>query len=531
MSGSRAWFGGIVLAGLALLVALGPTSRADDDGQQAPRKRAKTLQERILEVQAGMHDIDKANQRQQTFVGPDLTDREKAVHVLARMSFGPTPGQIDALGEGAGWQGWMKAQLEPEKIDDSECEKLVAERFPWLKYSMSQMEEEFGYQRGDKKRKREDENSITNQLPQLVLTRAVMSKRQFKEVMCDFWRQHFCVDQPMVGDEKTRTFTDPDYEENVIRKYAFANFKDMLLASARHPAMLEYLDNKLSRRNEWNENYAREVMELHTLGADRGYTNRDVQELSKVLTGWNYDDNYRFKFMSQWHQPGPKQWLGYTVPEGYEGGEGALTLLANHPNTAQFISEKLCRYLINDNPPPQLVKKVAGVFKESKGNLPKIYEAILKSPEFMSRENYRAKFKTPFYFTVSALRATQPKVESFLECTKRIAKMNEPIYNCPDPTGYRDVAESWMDAGVLTTRWQFSWDLLRGDIMGVTVDDGFLGRYKAMKPEEVEGKMLEDLIGGDVGDRELTALKEVAQQNDWPRMASIILGSPSFQQR
>jgi uncharacterized protein (DUF1800 family) len=256
-----------------------------------------------------------------------------------------------------------------------------------------------------------------------------------------------------------------------------------------------------------------------------------VQELSKVLTGWGYDDNFAFQFSPERHQPGPKQWLGYTVPEGYKGGEMALYTLAMHPNTAQFIAEKLCKFLINDTPSPTLVKNVASVFKQSQGNLPKVYAAILNSPDFMNRDNYRAKFKSPYFFTVSSLRATSAKLDNVLETTRRIEKMGEPIYNCPDPTGYRDVAESWMDAGVLTSRWQFSWDLLRGDISGVSVGDAFLSRYKNLKPEEIEAKMIEDLIGGDVGDRELTALKEPAAAGDLPRMASIILGSPSFQQR
>jgi uncharacterized protein (DUF1800 family) len=146
-------------------------------------------------------------------------------------------------------------------------------------------------------------------LPDSVLYRAVYSKREFKEMVVDFWRNHFAIDQPREG-EKSRSWTSVDYEENVIRKYAFGKFKQMLFASATHPAMLEYLDQQLSKANEWNENYAREVMELHTLGADRGYTDRDVQELSKVLTGWRYDSNYKFSFDPTWHQPVPSIGLG-----------------------------------------------------------------------------------------------------------------------------------------------------------------------------------------------------------------------------
>ncbi|HET6251224.1 MAG TPA: DUF1800 domain-containing protein [Tepidisphaeraceae bacterium] len=524
----RIFSAAVLVAGLSLTTY--SITRADDDNNAPPPKHAKTLQERIIETQAGLHDQDLRNNRPQTFVGPELSEREKAVQALNRLSFGPTPGEVEAVTE-RGWKAWATEQLDPEKIDDSECEKVVAQRFPWVKYSMTQMEEDYGYEKGTKKRKQDGPTSIHTQLPELIVTRAALSKRQFKEIMCDFWRNHFCVDQPRLSDEKSRTWTDPDYEENVIRKFAFGNFKDMLFASARHPAMLEYLDNKLSKRNEWNENYAREVMELHTLGADQGYTNQDVQELSKVLTGWGYDDSYRFKFNNQWHQPGPKRWMGVVIPEGYEGGEQALYDLAMSRRCSEFMSEKLCRYLVNDNPPPALVKRVASVWRDTKGNLPKVYAAIIDSKEFMSRDNYRAKFKTPFYFTISSLRATDAKFDDLGDTCARDAKMGQPIYNCPDPTGYRDVAESWMDAGVLTARWQFSWDLVRGDLSGVKVGDALFSRYKNLKPEEVEAKMIEDLIGGDVGDRELTALKEVAQQGDQPRMVSILLGSPSFQQR
>ncbi|HZK81421.1 MAG TPA: DUF1800 family protein, partial [Humisphaera sp.] len=329
---SRLFGAAIVAVGFCLgSVAI---SRGDDN--QAPPRHVKTLQERILEVQAGANLLEKKAPK--TLAGPDLSDREKVVQVLNRMAFGPTPGQVDEVLE-MGLSRYIKEQLDPEKIDDSECEKTVAARYPWMKLTMAQMDEEYGYQRGpNKKKNREGDDSMHSQFPTLIITRSVLSKRQFKEVMCEFWRNHFCVDQPRVNEEKSRTATDPDYEENVIRKHVFGNFKDMLFASARHPAMLEYLDNKLSKRNEWNENYAREVMELHTVGADRGYSNLDVQELSKVLTGWGYDDNFQFHFSPERHQPGPKHWLGMTIPEGYQGGEEALYMLSIHPNTATFIA-------------------------------------------------------------------------------------------------------------------------------------------------------------------------------------------------
>jgi uncharacterized protein (DUF1800 family) len=357
-----------------------------------------------------------------------------------------------------------------------------------------------------------------------------MSNRQFQEVMCDFWRNHFFVNLP-VRDAPTRSWTTPDYERNVIRKFAFGKFKNMLYASATHPAMLEYLDNYQSKANAWNENYAREVMELHTLGADRFYNETDVLELSKTLTGWTYDRDLKFVFRPEWHQGGTKKVLGKMMPPGKEGGEQALYMLATHPGCAQFISEKLCRYLVNDNPPPALVRKVASVFKESGGDLPRVYRAIVMSPEFLGRENYRAKFRTPFEFTVAALRATNAKVADGAETCSVMAKMGEPIYDCEDPTGFYDQAEAWMDAGVLTTRWDYAWKMVRGSIGGVQVPAEFLSKYTSGSPEESRDRMVHDLIGADIGDRTAQMLSKAAAAGDRAQMLSVILGSPDFQQQ
>jgi uncharacterized protein (DUF1800 family) len=510
--------GAIVIAGPVIAISHG----ADDDQPvRKPLSPDDQLHKRILESLAGIRD-PKAP-KQQTLHGPDLTDREKAIQVLNRLGFGPRPGEVDDVLKTGGWQAWLKLQMDPAKIDDASCDRIIAQKFPWAKMSMSQLQKEYD---GDGQNIRQ----LRRELPEYVITRATISNRQFFELMCDFWRNHFCVDQPDTN-EKSRSWTDADYENVVIRQHVFGHFGDMLIASAHHPAMLEYLDNKLSRKDAWNENYAREVMELHTLGVDKGYGNLDVQELSKVLTGWNYDDGFNFIFRPEWHQPGPKLWLGNKIPEGYQGGVSALASLAIHPNTAQFISEKLCRYLVNDNPPPALTRRIAQVFRQTQGDLPKIYAAIINSREFMSRENYRAKFKTPFQFAVSSTRATGAKLEDSDRLAQTVAKMGEPLYNCADPTGYFDTAERWMDSGVLTARWQFSWDLVRGSVPGAKIPASFFEEFKAEKPEEIEQRMIENLIAGDAGDRELVALKDAASQKDVQRMTSVLLGSPSFQQR
>ena len=480
---------------------------------------------RMAEIRSGARTKANEAPEVQSLKGPPLTDREKVIHVLNRLGVGPRPGDVDKVLADGGWEKWVEAQLDPEKIADSYLDDELPQRFPYLKMTLSEMRSKYQI----------PENTYNN--PELrrglrneVLFRAVMSNRQFQEVMVDFWRNHFFVNQPD-RDAPLRSWTAIDYERNVIRKHAFGKFRNMLFASATHPAMLEYLDNYQSKANAWNENYAREVMELHTLGADHYYNERDVLELSKTLTGWTYDRDLKFVFKPDWHQAGTKTVLGKTMPGGKEGGEQALAMLASHPGTAQFISEKLCRYLVNDNPPPALVRKVASVFRESSGDLPKVYRAIVMSPEFLARENYRAKFRTPFEFTVSAIRATNAKLSDGTETCAVIAKMGEPIYDCEDPTGFYDQAEAWMDAGVLTTRWDFAWKMVRGSIGGVEVPPDFASRYASLSPQEARDKMVHDLVGADIGDRTAQSLSKAAASNDPAEMLSIILGSPDFQQQ
>ena len=456
-----------------------------------------------------------------TLVGPDLSDREKIIHMLNRLSYGPRPGEVDHILKEEGIASWVKKQLAPDSIEDSALEKNVESKFPWAdKTSIIDMRKHAPEEgRGDRTYK-----SVKDVLPSLVLTRAVESNRRFKEVIVDFWRNHFCID---MGDDqqKSRRWTSGHYEDQVIRKLAFGKFKEMLFASARHPAMLEYLDNQLSRKDNWNENYAREVMELHTLGADRGYGNDDVRELSKVLTGWQYNSKFQFEFNAEHHQPGIKNWLGYKIPAGYEAGEKALFYLATHKYTAEFISMKLVRYLVNDNPPASLVKKVAAVFMESEGDLPKVYAAILNAPEFYHREHYRAKFKTPFQFIISALRATNAKIEDAHGTCQMLFKMGQPIYMCNDPTGYFDQAESWMDAGVLTSRWDYAWRLVRNGVSGIMIPPAFIERYAKMDESKRVQAIADEVVGGDVGERE----RKTTGETD--RVMSVLLGGPSFQQR
>jgi len=524
-----AWLTGAMFCALLAMLAISvPVARAADDqdpDDPALKKQGKKMTQeqliriRIAELESGA--IAESMKSPETVVlsGPPLTDREKVVHVLNRLSFGWRPGEIDEVVKDGGWEKWVKAQMEPDKIDDSKLDKLIERRYPFRHKTILDLSGEFP--------KNAEQSQLRKQFKESVLFRAVLSKRQFNEVMCEFWRNHFCVDQPD-NDETSRAWTVPDYDERVIRGHVFGKFKEMLYASATHPAMLEYLDNFKSRANNWNENYAREVMELHTLGADRGYNENDVLELSKVLTGWTFDKGYKFTFNESWHQPGSKNWLGMTIKNGYNGGETALLTLAQHRYTADFISFKLCRYLVNDNPPASLVSKVAAVFRSSDGDLPSVYSAIIKSPEFVQRYNYRAKFKTPFEFTVSALRTTDATLEDGKATLEVLSKMGEPLYNSKDPTGYYDQAEAWRDAGVLTSRWDYAWKLTRNAIPGVTVSSDFIKSYSGLKGKELEDRLVDTLIGSDVGNRTLELLRKT---ENLPEKISVLMGSPSYQQQ
>jgi uncharacterized protein (DUF1800 family) len=533
---------------LELLKKLGGkanTSPKDEqkDDQHKKLSPQEALRVRLLEIESGARTLSDLGPQERAIVGPPLNEREACFNAVNRMAFGPRPGMVQKMLDAGGWESWASQQIEPDSIDDSEHEAEVLRRFPWVKWSMDQM--------ADAVAKRNRKGTLSDnptyagnkwmyeQLPAMVIYRAANSKRQFKEVMCEFWRNHFAVDQTLMS--KRMPFTVANYDENVIRKYAFGKFGDMLKASATHPAMLEFLDNWISRAGAWNENYAREVMELHTLGADRYYNEHDVTELSKVLTGWTFNNKYEFTFNQGNHEPGTKVVLGRPIPQGFAGGKMAIEMLASHRGTSMFISEKLCRYLINDVPPQALVQKVADVFRKTDGDLKKVYWAVITSPEFMSRISYRSKFRTPFEAVIATLRATNAQIDDADAVADAVAGMGERIYACPDPTGYYDTAESWLDTGVLTRRWDFIFKLVGGDISGVKIDQKWLAQYKDLEPEAMKKKFVDDLIGAEVGGQTDELLTKIAKEGIrmwWgdtvsaaPVVLSVVLGSPAFQQQ
>jgi len=500
---------------------------------------------------------------------------------LNRLGFGAAPGEIDEVVK-VGWRVWAKRQLEPDTIDNSACDEYVRKHFPSLTLTMDDVFVQYrpAYQNDpptqEEIRKRNElRYKLNRELTGSVIYRAVHSQRRFEEVMAEFWRNHFNIDQ----NKDEVQYLAAHYEQTVIRRHLFGKFSNMLLASARHPAMLIYLDNDVSqkplterekslmtryenrryqprsvqalgRQRGLNENYARELMELHTLGVDNenrpgGYTQRDVTELARLLTGWTagrYGESmtmmaegggYGFRFREDVHDDNPKVVLGmrFNGREGEAGGVRFIKALASHKQTARFISFKLCRYLVHDDPPEQLVDHVASVFSETDGDLKAVYEAIIFSDAFMDPAYQRAKFRTPFEYVVASLRATDARITHFGGIRESLARMGQPVYSCVDPTGYADTAEAWLDPGVLVYRWDFALKLSGGQLGGVKIPESFWRQFSPDDPEALKRDLAETLLGGaDVpGWPDLViALGEKPK----PREAvGLILGSPLFQQQ
>jgi uncharacterized protein (DUF1800 family) len=324
---------------------------------------------------------------------------------------------------------------------------------------------------------------IVNELSQAKMLRAILSERQLQEVMTDFWFNHFNI---YIGKDSDQWYT-TSYERDVIRKHALGKFRDLLLATATSPAMMVYLDNwqsigpdsiangvnpanpnsKKGTRG-LNENYGREVMELHTLGVDGGYTQADVTALSAILTGWSVDrpnQGSPFTFDPKKHEPGPKQWLGHTIAfpaaispsDNMREGIEALTLLAADPHTAHFISWKLAQRFVADDPPPVLVDSMAATYLATDGDIKAVLLTLVQSPEFNSRKYFRNKVKTPMEFLASAFRTTATDPVNPGALVNTVNTMGMRLYYALPPTGYYITADHWMNSTALVDRLNFAY--------------------------------------------------------------------------
>jgi len=489
-----------------------------------------------------------------------LSEQEKATHVLNRLTLGPRPGDVARV-QSMGIRQYIEQQLHPEQINDSAVDSRLSQ-LPSIRMKTNelmarypepqQVAQRAGIQKpkaGDKDDKNAQANrkqlqtymmqnglerpqQLLQELQSQKIIRGVYSERQLQEVMTDFWFNHFNVYWNKGQDKYFTT----DYEMNAIRPYAMGMFKDLLMATAKSPAMLFYLDNHLStvpnnapalsaaararlanpggslppniaaeeanqaknrKKDGINENYGRELMELHTLGVDGGYTQKDVQEVARALTGWTIDrprQDARFVFRLMMHDRGEKVVLGNRIRAGggIEDGEKVIDILAHHPSTARFISTKLVRYFVSDNPPDSLVDKVAATFMKTDGDIREMLRTIFYSDEFMSPDTYGQKTKSAFEYVVSSIRAMNGETNGSPRMAQVLTKMGQPLCQFVAPTGFPDRADYWLTDGTLVERINFAVNLTANKLPDTRV-----------------------------------------QLNDFPdsKTAALYLGSPEFQKR
>ena len=395
-------------------------------------------------------------------------------HLLNRIAFGPRPGDIQRV-QDLGIDKYLEQQLHPGQNDDKALQGRLAE-LNTLQMTTAELMDRY---RPPRQARALQMRPMFLTVPQQILVelqaqkviRAVQSEHQLQEVMTDFWFNHFNV---FWGKNADRWLT-TGYEMNAIRPNVLGKFKDLLMATAKSPAMLFYLDNHLSSSVKGiNENYARELMELHTLGADGGYTQKDVQEVARAFTGWSIDRpqfNGEFMFRPRLHDDGEKTILGHKVDAGgIRDGETVIDILSKHPSAARFISTKLVRRFVSDDPPTSLVRHVAEVYRKSDGDIREMVRAILTSKEFHSREAVQAKTKTPFEFVVSAIRTLDGTTDGSRPIVQSIARMGQPLYQCQPPAGYPDQADHWMSNGAILERLNFAVALAGKSIPGTLVN-------------------------------------------------------------
>jgi uncharacterized protein (DUF1800 family) len=393
------------------------------------------------------------------YAAPAGTEKDAVSHALSRMAYGPAPGdyaRVSALGV----EAYLEEQLSPDAIDDTPCDQ----RIRLCETIFVPGRELYEYQ----------ETLLLEELTRATLLRAVYSKRQLYEVMVGFWTDHFNIDSSKGDCQWLKTMDDRE----VIRKHALGKFPELLRAVVLSPAMLWYLDGRVNRRatedEQPNENYARELLELHSLGVHAGYSQQDVMEVARCLTGWTVQEpgwlkrRGRVKFNPDLHDDGAKEVLGVTVPSGLGEGdvERVIEIVMKNPETGHFIATKLCRRFVSDTPGIEIIDTVASAFRKSEGDIPTTLRALFAHPEFLQSRD--AKLKRPFRFAVSALRATGASGKMQSPVSDYLVRMGHAPFQYPTPEGYADEAAPWL--GTLFWRWHMADALANGTLDGVEVD-------------------------------------------------------------
>lgn len=520
----------------------------------------------------------------------ELGPREQAVHVLNRMAFGPRPGDVDRVAR-LGVDRWIEEQLRPERIADPRARAALG-AFPAVGRRAADLLRDYPPQvaqqlqrrlAGDSVVTREDSMAIrraaqrnrefVEDLLAAKVARAVVGERQLAEVMTDFWENHFNV---FIGKGQLRYYL-PEYTERAIRPHVLGTFRELLGAVAKSPAMLLYLDNAQSvadsgrptlagsagrggvgraiiarrlarmdsaqrarieqlqqrRPRGLNENYARELLELHTLGVDGGYTQQDVIEVARTLTGWGTDAPRQgggFVFRAAQHDAGEKVVLGQRLRagRGIEDGEEVLDIVSRHPATARFISRKLAVRFVSDQPPEDLVDRAAATFTRTGGDIREVVRTIVTSAEFFSRAAYRAKVKSPFEVTVSALRAIGAAADTTPLSAALVARLGQPLYGHQAPDGWPETGSSWMNTGAILNRINLGLVVASGRLPGAPLRGWpeFQRLVRAPREAQVDG-VIEAFLAG----RASPETREILVSGSSPLLAraaadSIILVRP-----
>ena len=551
------------------------------------------------------------------------TDRDRAIHLLQRATYGPRPADIDAV-LSDGISDWLDRQLHPERIDNAALETLLdgvpvasmslnelAGQYPpnQVLQSVRQLSQSNSLEESDQRRLRRElgEHSPRRILDGLATTRitnAVHSERQIEEMMTAFWYDHFNV---FWGKDATRLLV-PGYERNAIRPHVFGKFEDMVLATAQHPAMLFYLDNfqsaapdsslqarerrdanarrmrrmpaqaraQATQRMEeqqqrrprpgLNENYARELLELHTLGVDGGYTQADVIDVARILTGWtfgeqrsrmqmrqtqasyengrlvlpdtDYEEAYRFRFRPEFHDTGEKTVMGrvFEAGAGHEEGVELIRMLAHHPSTARHIATQLATRFVADKPPLALVDHLAAVFLATSGDLREVTRALFTSDEFYDPAVVGNRVKSPFLLVTSTLRMTYGRTANSRVLMETLRSLGEAPYLAEPPTGYEETSAQWASGGAMLTRMNFATSYVTGELRGVRPDRNRIFGEIRRRGEDSVAVLLDALLPG-TDTTELMAVIEEELQTTPPesdresrlRVLGLILGSPEFQ--
>ena len=549
------------------------------------------------------------------------TDRDRAIHLLQRATYGPRPADIDVV-LSDGISDWLDRQLHPERIDNAALETLLdgvpvasmslnelAGQYPpnQVLQSVRQLSQSNSLEESDQRRLRRElgEHSPRRILDGLATTRitnAVHSERQIEEMMTAFWYDHFNV---FWGKDATRLLV-PGYERNAIRPHVFGKFEDMVLATAQHPAMLFYLDNfqsaapdsslrarerrdanarrmrrmpaqtraQATQRMEerrrprpgLNENYARELLELHTLGVDGGYTQADVIDVARILTGWtfgeqrsrmqmrqtqasyedgrlvlpdtDYEEVYRFRFRPEFHDTGEKTVMGrvFEAGGGHEEGVELIRMLAHHPSTARHIATQLATRFVADKPPLALVDHLAAVFLATSGDLREMTRALFTSDEFYDPAVVGKRVKSPFLLVTSTLRMTYGRTANSRVLMETLRSLGEAPYLAEPPTGYEETSAQWASGGAMLTRMNFATSYVTGELRGVRPDRNRIFGEIRRRGEDSVAVLLDALLPG-TDTTELMAVIEEELQTTPPesdresrlRVLGLILGSPEFQ--